>query len=456
MTAKSVDDPVSPSPLLLFSPSRLPPPITLLLLAATAVLAYASAALAEEPTAKSAAEAGAIHNVLIPMDAKEKPVGDKYYVPEDLFGRLQRLATILRMVPGQSSAPHDHPADGALLIHEASYHGTMAWHPSGEELVLEELKATLDLEVFAQGVRVRIPAGGGGVLLAPQGPLLEGRAIRAEWSDADGRLSFDVADPGRYRLELPFRPTPRSGAASTFDMKIPPVAVARLELAVPRDAPAIEVPSARGAVVREGNPPQVTAQLGPADRLTIRWQEGAARGPAAAPLEVEQLLWLKVQPGSVVLDTLLKFKAVEESLREFRVVTDPRLRLLPWERDRGPSPRVETLAGQPQVLRFELPPAAPEQWVVQASFLLTDHPGVGSLRLPYCDVRDARTTRRWLAVSVDPRLEHQEQLGTGLQTLAVKSFLSAWGEAKGRRLPRIKSPRRGRSGACRCGPSRPH
>ena len=68
-------------------------------------------------------------------------------------------------------------------------------------------------------------------------------------------------------------------------MKIPPVAVSRLDFAVPQDGPEVEVPTAYGAVVREGVPPRVTAQLGPADRLTIRCQEGGSRSPTALPPE---------------------------------------------------------------------------------------------------------------------------------------------------------------------------
>ena len=44
------------------------------------------------PATKSAAEPSPVHNVFIPTDAQEKPTGDKWYVPEGLFGQLQRLA----------------------------------------------------------------------------------------------------------------------------------------------------------------------------------------------------------------------------------------------------------------------------------------------------------------------------------------------------------------------------
>ena len=396
-------------------PSAVPGRIGVFLAAALALEAQACA----QPAPGAAAEPRTVHNVFIPIDAQEKPVGDKYYVPEGLFGQLQRLAA------GRSTPPQ------GWLIHEAAYRGAMTWRGPGEPMALDELKATFDLEVYARHARVRIPLGGGGVRPGSQGPLLEGRALQVDPAAPDGQLVFDVTDPGRYRLDVPLRATlPSSGVSTAFDVKIPPVAASRLELAVPPDGPGIEVPSAIGAVVREKEPSRVTAQLGPADRLTIRWQEGGARTPSAVPLDVEQLLWLKVQPGSVVLETKVKLKAVEASLRQFSLATDPRLKLLPGTKELGPAPRVETISGQPQILRFEVPPPGTEPRGVQASLLLTGHPGVGPLRLPYCDVPGARVTKRWLAVSVDPGLEHDEQTGVGVEPSTAASFMTAWGEAK--------------------------
>ena len=115
----------------------------------------------------------------------------------------------------------------------------------------------------------------------------------------------------------------------------------------------------------------------------------------------------------MVLEARLKVKSVEGSLRQVCLATDPRLTL--QDKDRGPAPRVETIPGQPRILRFELPQSAPGQRVLQVSFLLAEHPGVGVLRLPYCDVLDARTTKRWLAVLVDPRLEHEQRTGVGVR-----------------------------------------
>jgi len=212
-------------------------------------------------------------------------------------------------------------------------------------------------------------------------------------------------------------------------MKIPRVAVSRLEAAIPQDAPGLEVPSALGPVVREGQPPRIAAELGPTDRLRIRWPQGAGRGMGPT-LDVEELLWLRVNPGSVVLDALLKFTVVEGRARQFELAVDPRLQRFPLEGEHSLIAQVKELPGQPQTLRFELARPVAEPFAVPVSFLLTKSSGVGNLRLPYLAVANARTTKRWMAVSVDPELQYEQQGAERLQPVAVPEFLAAWGGSK--------------------------
>ncbi len=391
----------------------------ILMLATMATCLGHTPAQAEQPATEPAAGAPLVHSILIPVDDKEKPAGDKYYVPEAFFGQLQRLA----------AARADQPQ--SWMIRAATYRGTLSRQASPEQLLLGELKATFELQVFERQVRVRLPLGGEGVELAPQGALLDGRVIVPEWSSRDG-LEFDIAEAGQYRLELSLRsPLEGSGLPTAFEMKIPRLATSRLELSVPRDAPEVDVPAALGTVVRQGDPPRLVAHLGPTDRLTIRWNEGMEGSFPGPSTDVEELVWLRVQPGSVVLDTLLRVKVVEGPVRRLDLATDPRLRLLPLDTGRPPVARVEIIPGQPQVIRFHLAPPVTDQCVIAASFLLTERSGIGNLRLPYTNVSGGRTTRRWLAVSIDPRLQYRQQSGDGLQTLAVPQFLAAWGGAKG-------------------------
>ena len=243
-----------------------------------------------------------------------------------------------------------------------------------------------------------------------------------------------MAEPGRYHLELSLLPAMRSGATQGgFDLSIPRLATSRLELSIPPDAPLIEVPSAAGGTVYEGDPARVVAELGAADRLSVRWPDGASRGSAEPAVDLEQYLWLKVQPGSVRLDTRLKFHLVEGRIREFLLSADPRLRLLPLAAD-SPVAQVPITPGSPQTLRFELTRPASDQVSVDASFLLTGTSGVGNLRLPRLEVLNVRTTKRWMAVSVDPSLEHEIQASSRLDALTAQAFAAAWGTAGPRPL----------------------
>jgi len=265
------------------------------------------------------------------------------------------------------------------------------------------------------------------VKLLPGGALLDGRAIEPRWEPDGKTLLVDIAEPGQHRLELLIEPTTQAGDAFTgFSLATARLPLARLELSVPADAGKIEVPSALGSVTTEADPPRVVADLGPSDRLTVRWQGAAGRAPGAPPADVEQLLWLKVQPGAVVLDACLKLKAAEGRVRQLRLVTDPRLRLLPLQGPDPPTADVQSLPGQPQSIRLEFPQPIADQTVLRLSFLVTGSTGVGNLGLPRIELPDARTTLRWVAVWLDPSLRGEPHPGAA-ETLAPPTFAAAWG-----------------------------
>src|SRR5207302_7871115 len=131
--------------------------------------------------------------------------------------------------------------------------------------------------------------------------------------------------------------------------------------------------------------------------LAVRWP--AANGAdSAANLEVEELLWLKVQPGSMVVDARFKFRVLDGRVRQVRLLADPRLQLLPLPKDDSPISQVHALPGDPSTINVELSHPEADQVVVDLSFLATDTSGVGNLRLPRLESTGARATKRWLAV----------------------------------------------------------
>lgn len=383
------------------------------------VLAGAAAgSMAQEPGKAAPESSGSpVYQVIVPTDAGQK-VPTKYLVPETFYAELQRRA----------AGPADRLPPWSLS--GAVYRGLAAWKAAPEQLAVLDCRAFYDLEVFGRNVRLVLPLGSELVQPVPAGVLLDGRPATVR-SIGEAGLELEIAEPGRYRLEVPLHVTPQSASGwSGFETRIPSLPTARLEWTVPRDALAIEVPSALGRVTFAPEEGRLAAELGPAPRLAMRWPEGPGRSPGGPLMDVEQLLWLKIQPGSVVLDTTFRCRMLHGRARYLEVLADPRLRLAPLEGDRSRLAQVETTPGPLQTFRFALAPTVPDQFDAAVSFLVTDTSGVGHLRLPLISVPAGRTVRRWLAVSVDAALQHQQAGTEGLQPVAVPTFLAAWGPAK--------------------------
>src|SRR5262249_50042109 len=150
---------------------------------------------------------------------------------------------------------------------------------------------------------------------------------------------------------------------------IPPMTGATLELALPADAPRLEVFTARGEVRPQADQLGLVAQLGATDRLGVRWPVGIGAEGSAPKLEVDELIWVKVRPGTTVLDARFKFRGLAGRTQQIRLLTDPRLRLLPSTS--ADAPRAHTIPGDPQKIDLELPETTADQTVIDLSFLLT-------------------------------------------------------------------------------------
>jgi hypothetical protein len=119
-------------------------------------------------------------------------------------------------------------------------------------------------------------------------------------------------------------------------------------------------------------------------------------------------------------------------LRQLTLAADPRLRPLQVQGDDVQAVEGRTTPpGQTQSIVLQWPRPITGGTVVEARFLLTGTSGVGrNLRLPQLEVADARATRRWMAVSVDPTLAHDETSPEPLEAVAAADFVAAWGKAE--------------------------
>ncbi len=379
------------------------------------------------PIAAARPDRPGVYQVYVPLDASQTPTGGKYFVPEQLYAQLARQAS---QASGQPKG---------WLLTRAVYEGTVSRDPVHRRPGLSQLKASFDLRVFQANVRVGIPLDRETLAAA----RLEGRAIPLVWNAAGDELVVGPLDAERYRLELDLRPTQRADATTAgFDVAIPALTSAVLELTIPPDAPAIEVATARGEVHLQKERGKLRAQLGNANRLDVRWPIGGGGVESVAPtLEVEELMWVKVRPGTTVVDARFKYRVLEGRVSQLRLLTDPRLRLLPETTPQSVIAAVHTIPGDPQKIDLELSHPVSDHLEVDLSFLVTGTSGVGNLRLPRLESSGARAVRRWLGVSVDPALQSRVQAGEDSKQLDVPEFAAAWGPSEGKPLAAFGVPR---------------
>jgi hypothetical protein len=368
---------------------------------------------AADPPARAA-----VHKVLIPVDDDGRAVKDAYYlVPRELLDVMERTAARIERRPR------------GWLIERATYRGTLDRGGGGADVT-----ATFDLRVFGPDRRLAIDFGADSAAGKESQAVLDGEPINAVWDEGGRRLALEVPGPGAYRLELPLRPGVRRADAYTLelDAAIPTVARAQLELSVPENPESVAVPSALGAVRREAALRTVSAELGPAGRLSVRWPDAGSLSPAA---DVEELLWLNVKPGSVVLHAKFLCQVQRGALRELRLSGDPRWQLLPSPQGAAASIRREAPADAPAggaetaTWRVEFSRPQSGQVEVEARMLLGEASGIGRLHVPrlVVDSPAVRSVRRWAAATVDALLVHEAVPGAAVESLAPAAFASAWG-----------------------------
>ena len=200
-------------------------------------------------------------------------------------------------------------------------------------------------------------------------------------------------------------------------------------MTLPAEIPGIEAASALGAAGLETNPPRLSAELGPSNRLAVHWPESPTKD-AETGIEADQLTWLKVYPGSVVVDARYNFHLPENQVRRLQFAADPRLHLLPFEGKDPPAVRIRSDGAKQQVITLQWNRPLNEVTAVDLSFLLTGASGVGKFRLPQIEPLNVEKIKRWLAVSVDPILEYESQDSPNLEAATSEEFLKKWDFAK--------------------------
>ncbi len=381
----------------------------------------------ESVSPQAPGEPDVVQRVFVPVDDAQHPVGGKMYVPLDFYNTLLR----------QAAADSEQPGD--WLITRAAYHATLSPLGAQKNLGMAEFKAAFDLHVFRPNVEVHLPLGEKGLALVADSAKLDGRSIELVWSESHRALSFLAEQTGVFRLELGLEPLlHRDDGMTGFELSLPPLPNAALSVTSSGEPVAVEVSGVRGAVsaVRAGgladaaSDHELHADLGPTHRIELRWPDDTSM-PASLPnVDVEELIWVKLQPGSPVIDARFKFRIVDGRVRRVRVLADPRLRLLPSWTAASPVTALHITPGDPETIDLEISGEAGEHVVVDLTFLVAGTSGIGNFRLPRLEVSGARLTNRLLAVTIDPALHWEEQLGDEVRQLAPADFSAAWGDSE--------------------------
>ncbi len=361
---------------------------------------------------------GKVYSVYIP----EEKQPEYYFVPEEFYRFLVEQADRLSRKPR------------GWLLQRASYRVTL---PAADQRQARVL-AFYYVRVFGTQEPIQLDFSRLSEQLRPETVGVNGMQVPARW-DAQGRLVIEVPEPGTYELELSLHPpVERDGLHSRFRLPVPSAISARLEVLAGDEPVLLLAEPCLGSVQAQARGELWQGELGPVAQLGLRWQPW--RQERLERLEADQLLWLRIHPGSVVLETQLHCRPLDSPLRGVEVWVDPSLQLIPPESplvehfqwlpldsesppDDAPAPGMRLLK-----LTFREPAAGPVE--VPLAFVMKDASGVGRWGVPLVQLRHTESLQFWLAVSVDRTLHYRELGRQELEPLEAEAFVALWNQVE--------------------------
>ncbi len=358
-----------------------------------------------------------------------KPTGDDYYVPETFLTKLLDQASEI-----EASTPD-------WLLREADYYGSLVWLATGESLTVNEFTAEFSIEVIRPNKRVLIPFGKTVDNWNIKAAWIDGRPVEdPTWEPAVEEpnakpvgFAFSAEPSSSCRVKLQLQPILSYGLQpGGFHLDVPPVPTSHLKLTIPADAPRIEVPSAAGNLVQQ--PLKINADLGPVDRLEVKWQQ-TGRASSRKATRVSELLWMNVSVGGTLVDAQFHFDLGQDSHQgELELIHDPRLdQRGTYEVLGAKLDHVDTVAasgdgkGQPLIReKLSLTEVQGTKVVVQGQFEVRAASGIGNLRLPCLRSEGFDVAQRWVAATVDPQLQYDKASQGQVTPIGVSEFVDAW------------------------------
>ena len=198
-----------------------------------------------------------LHRVFVPTDEDGDPDGEFVFVPTALHQILARHA---ERVEGSASD---------WVFTSATYRGTLMRQEGTAAPRIDSILAEYQIHVSSLSTPVRLPIPRTSAVLLEREARLNGRPIRLEWNANQSALLLPIRDPGDYELELTYR-LRNQGLQTSIDLSIPPVPQSLLLLTSQEDVNPVIV-RAEGAVRKDETSSELRAELGPTDRLRLRW-----------------------------------------------------------------------------------------------------------------------------------------------------------------------------------------
>ena len=368
-------------------------------------------------------ESGPVYPLIVPVDENQQPTGQYNYLPVDFYDALHRRAN-----------DADRSARDWLAT-DATYRAVFNWRQNRTTLDLTSLTAQYRVEVLQPGKDVEMPWDGQAGRCELLEARLDGQPVQPLWNAERTRIALPLRTAGAHDLEFVLRPATREQPGEqSLVMSIFPVATARLFLEVPVGAPKVQVPSAQGTSQLNPETGVVITALGPARQLEMRWQAKPLDDQVTRPIDVQQLVWLKVHPKgnseAVLLDTLFRLESSGRPLEQIAMRLDSRLRLQSDHGDEVDWTHEPVAGTEDNLLTVRWRDPLKSVRPLRLRFLVADTTGLGNVSLPRLEFTDGLVSRRWLAVSISPDLEFTPNTSDFYRPLDAAEFLAVWGEAE--------------------------
>lgn len=349
-----------------------------------------------------------IRDVITPVDEHGEPAGEHDYIPLQFYEELHRRWQAVQGSPR------------GCLVTSAEYECSI--ERFNREATIREFEVRYRLKVLSEPARLRIP------LDPAVAQLVEARVDNEpiELGQRDSELLIELTADAE-ELRLSFRPVVRTqGDVKAVELPIVPCADAVLHVGGASMEVGVDVPGALGAIETDEFR-GTRVRLGTTHRLTIHWSGQPRATAEQATADVDQLAWISIRPGSVVVDARWNYTVHAGRVSAVKLDAGPRLRVVRLADENGPirlPPRSES-----SILEVPLPEPKTDHFSLRATFLvIAETSGVGNFVPPRLEAITGTVRQRSLAVSVAPELELDVENDPQFRPLDVDEFVSAWNE----------------------------